>query len=110
MIDKGMMGGSATLLILSLLTQREMYGYEIIQELAARSEDAFRMQEGTLYPLLHTLERDGHIASRVQLVSGRPRRYYHITDSGRTLLADKRRQWEVVDQMLRGLSGAPQPV
>lgn len=108
MIDKNMMGGSATILVLSLLQQREMYGYEIIAELSARSEDAFRMQEGTLYPLLHTLEREAHIASRVQIVSGRPRRYYRITERGQALLADKLRQWELVDQLLHSLL-PPQP-
>ena len=104
MIDKNMMGSSATLLVLSLLLQREMYGYEIISELSARSENAFQMQEGTLYPLLHTLEQDGRIVSTLRQAGGRSRRYYRITDNGRALLDEKRRQWELINQMLAGLT------
>ena len=104
MIDKGIMGGSGALLILSLLSQREMYGYEIVSELASLSDNAFRMQEGTLYPLLHTLEQDGHIVSFVREVNRRFRRYYRVTDSGLKLLEDKRRQWETVNKLLDALS------
>ena len=104
MIDKGIMGGSATILVLSLLQKREMYGYEIVQELAAQSDDTFHMQEGTLYPLLHSLENAGHITSRVQIYNGRPRRYYHITESGQTLLTDKLKQWETITNMLQRLN------
>ena len=108
MIDKSMMGSSATLLVLSLLHQREMYGYEIISELAARSEDAFRMQEGTLYPLLHTLEQDGRITAVLRQVGGRSRRYYRITSAGCALLAQKRSQWELINRMLQSLAAQPQ--
>ena len=107
MTDKGMIGGSSTILILSLLQKREMYGYEIVQELAAQSDDTFRLQEGTLYPLLHSLESAGHIVSRVQVCGGRPRRYYRITESGQTLLAERLRQWNTITGMLRRLNSDP---
>ena len=104
MMDKGIMGGSATSLILSLLQDREMYGYQIVQELAAQSNDTFRLQEGTLYPLLHSLENAGHVVSRLQMMGGRPRRYYHITESGQALLADKLKQWATITAMLQRLN------
>ncbi len=105
MMDKGIMGGSAAILVLSLLQNREMYGYEIVQELAAQSDDTFLLKEGTLYPLLHSLEDAGHVVSRVQPTDNRPRRYYRITDSGRTLLADKLRQWDTITGILQRLNG-----
>ena len=104
MIDKGIMGGSATILVLSLLQKREMYGYEIVQELTAQSDDTVHMQEGTLYPLLHSLENAGHITSRVQIYNSRPRRYYHITESGQVLLTEKLKQWETITNMLQRLN------
>ncbi len=98
-----MMGTGAGLLVLELLAQREMYGYQIIAELAERSENAFRMQEGTLYPLLHAMEQDGYVTARVQVTNGRPRRYYRITDAGRAQLQDKLAQWDMVDRMIQSL-------
>ena len=56
--DKGLIAGSSTLLVLSLLEGCDMYGYQMIEELARRSNDAFQMKEGTLYPILHSLEKD----------------------------------------------------
>ena len=104
MMDKGIMGGSAIILVLSLLQEQEMYGYQIVQELDAQSEDSFHLQEGTLYPLLHSLESAGHVKSRVEYIGSRPRRYYRITDSGRALLKDKLHQWAIITTMLRRLN------
>ena len=56
--------GSAAMLVLALLKSREMYGYEIIEELARRSNNVFQYKEGTLYPLLHTLERERLVTAR----------------------------------------------
>ena len=57
-IDKSLMTGSTTLLILSLLSREEMYGYQMITELARRSDKTFELKEGTLYPILHGLETE----------------------------------------------------
>ena len=57
-IDKGLLSGSLGLMILGLLAEEDMYGYQMVKELALRSEQAFEMKEGTLYPLLHTMERE----------------------------------------------------
>ena len=56
--DKGLMAGSGTLLVLSLLDKGDMYGYQMIEELSRRSNQVFQMQEGTLYPILHALEKE----------------------------------------------------
>lgn len=62
-IDKTLMAGSTTLLVLSLLSEGEKYGYQMIAELARRSDDTFQLKEGTLYPILHALEKEGRVKS-----------------------------------------------
>ena len=64
--DKGLVAGSSTLLVLALLEGGDMYGYQMIEELARRSNDAFQMKEGTLYPILHALEKGKYLTSYQQ--------------------------------------------
>jgi PadR family transcriptional regulator PadR len=86
--------GSFDSLILCLLDQQSMYGYQIIKELERKSEGYFRFKEGTLYPALHRLEQAGLIEGKWQmLANGRQRRYYHITEKGLHSLEAKRSQW-----------------
>ena len=90
-----LMKGSADSLLLCLMGQQPMYGYQIIKELERRSQGYFKFKEGTLYPALHRLEKAGLIVGRWQtLPSGRQRRYYYITDKGHRLLVVKRGQWQ----------------
>ena len=63
MADKTLLSGSTTLLVLSLLSEGDKYGYEMIAELDRRSDHTFALKEGTLYPILHTLEKDGAVKS-----------------------------------------------
>ena len=105
--DKGLMAGSGTMLVLALLENEDMYGYQIIEELARRSNDVFEMKEGTLYPILHALEKEKCLASyRQEAPTGRERKYYHLTRKGRQLLTDKQGEWEAfhrgVNDVLRG--------
>ncbi len=82
-------------LLLCLISQQPMYGYQIIKELERKSQGYFKFKEGTLYPALHRLERAGLILGKWQLLpNGRHRRYYHITDKGYQMLAAKRSQWQ----------------
>ena len=82
-------------LLLCLILQQPMYGYQIIKELERRSQGYFKFKEGTLYPALHRLERAGLIQGKWQMLpSGRQRRYYYITDKGRRVLAEKMSQWQ----------------
>jgi len=86
--------GSIELLMLNLLSQQSMYGYRIIKELETRSHGYFKFKEGTLYPVLHRLEKAGLILGQWQTLSnGRPRKYYYITEKGRATLLERTRQW-----------------
>ena len=97
--DKGLMAGSSTLLVLSLLDKGDMYGYQMIEELSRRSNDTFQMQEGTLYPILHGLEKGKYLTSyQQQAPTGRMRKYYRLTRRGRELLEEKKAEWEAFRQ------------
>ena len=86
--------GSSESLLLCLVEQQPMYGYQILKELERRSEGYFKFKEGTLYPALHRLEKSGLIVGKWQMLpGGRHRRYYYITDKGRRVLAEKMSQW-----------------
>ena len=85
--------GHVDLLILSVLQGEPAHGYGIIRRLRTRSSDVFRLAEGTVYPTLHRLERDGLVTSRWTAASGRRRRVYRITRSGREALTVRRFEW-----------------
>ena len=85
---------SNTLLILTMLEDEDKYGYQIIRELECRSDHTFSMREGTLYPILHSLEERGEVHSYEQeSTAGRLRRYYKLTRQGIKTLARYRREW-----------------
>jgi PadR family transcriptional regulator PadR len=87
--------GSSSSLLLSLLEEQAMYGYQIVKELEARSHGYFKFKEGTLYPALHRLEKAGLINGTWQMLpNGRQRRYYHITAKGKAKLAEEKTQWQ----------------
>jgi len=86
---------SSNSLLLCLLEQQPMYGYQIVKELETRSEGYFKFKEGTLYPALHRLEKSGLIMGKWQMLpNGRQRRYYYITAKGHAKLAQERIQWQ----------------
>lgn len=78
-VNKELSKGSHELIILKLLSRQDMYGYQLIQQMALLSEDVFCMSQGSLYPFLHTLEDKGFIQSYEQTEGGRARRFYHLT-------------------------------
>jgi DNA-binding PadR family transcriptional regulator len=81
-------------LLLCLIGQQPMYGYQIIKELDNQSHGYFKYKEGTLYPALHRLEKKGFLVAKWQIASGgRQRRYYHLTEKGQNILAERRDQW-----------------
>ena len=83
-IQKELSKGSSSLLVLSVLGTGDMYGYQIILELARRSSNVFEMKEGTLYPVLHGMEREGYVEAYEKAApTGRVRKYYHLTRAGR---------------------------
>jgi len=89
-----LMKGSSESLLLCLIDKQPMYGYQIIKELARKSQGYFKFKEGTLYPALHRLEKTGLIVGKWQMLpGGRQRRYYYITDKGHQRLAVNMSQW-----------------
>jgi PadR family transcriptional regulator PadR len=106
-IDKSLLTGSTTLLILKLLEEKDMYGYQMIETLAKKSDDTFCLKAGTLYPILHGLEKDGIVeAYDDNADSARVRKYYHLTKKGKKLLQDKKQEWKAytgaVNKVLEG--------
>lgn len=102
--DKGTLPGSTTMLVLALLKEQEMYGYQIIEELEKRSESVFKLKEGTLYPILHGLEKDKYVtAQEREAPSGRMRRYYRITASGLKVLEEKKTEWTVYSKAVTAI-------
>ena len=87
------MNGVPELLILQLLHHQEMYGYELVQAIRDRTGDLIALGEGVVYPILHTLERDGALTSRPKVVSGRRRIYYTVTPTGSHRLRDLSAAW-----------------
>lgn len=91
-INKELMKGSTSILILTLLKSEDMYGYQITQELERRSDSTFEMKEGTLYPMLHALEKEGAVESYwYDTDEGRRRKYYKLTDTGKEMLESKQK-------------------
>lgn len=85
--------GSMELLVLGLLESREMYGYEMVLELQKRSNEVFTLKEGTLYPLLHKLEKEKLVQAFEKQHEGRTRRYYRLTERGAGRLREKKEAW-----------------
>ena len=94
-LDKGLIAGSSTLLVLTLLEKEDMYGYQMITELSRRSNDTFQMKEGTLYPILHALEKGKYLSAYEQEApTGRVRKYYHLTRRGTAALKEEAQAWQ----------------
>lgn len=103
-IDPQLLKGTTAMLILAVIDDGELYGYEIAQRLRERSDGAFEPSEGSLYPALHRLELEGALSATWRASDRGPRRrYYRLTDAGRGLLADSRDRWgafvRVVDRV-----------
>lgn len=106
-VDRELLKGSTNLLVLSVLENENMYGYEMIKKIKTKSENLFEFQEGTLYPILHKLEEKGFISSYWDEVSGKKRKYYSITDEGKKQLKSKKEEWKEfstrVNQVIGGV-------
>ncbi|MDF2557999.1 MAG: PadR family transcriptional regulator [Bacillales bacterium] len=108
--EKGLLSGNTTMLILKLLEEKDMYGYQIIEELAKKSDETFRLKTGTLYPILHGLENDDLVISYDENADkARVRKYYHLTSKGKNLLKKKQSDWNAyknaVNRVLEGGMG-----
>lgn len=99
--------GHLDLLLLAVLADGDAHGYAVIDALKARSAGAFDLPEGTVYPALHRLERDGLLTSRWQRVGGRRRRVYEVTRRGHAQLADRRVEWKSFSRAVGRVIGGP---
>jgi len=103
-VAKDLVAASATPMVLGILAESESYGYAILRRINELSGGELDWTEGLLYPLLHRLERLGHVESSWQAVTGeRRRKYYRITGKGLAELAEQRRQWGTVVDALKEL-------
>ncbi|MFL1381440.1 MULTISPECIES: PadR family transcriptional regulator [unclassified Nocardiopsis] len=101
-IDKDLVAASATPLVLGILAEGESYGYAIVKRVNELSGGRMQWTDGMLYPLLHRLERNGHVrASWGTSEAGRRRKHYAITPAGLEALAERRAQWSVVADTLK---------
>jgi len=103
-INKELLKGSTVGLVLKMLDQKDMYGYEIIKEMELKSGGVFEFKEGTLYPILHNLESDELVEAYWEVKESRKRKYYKITHKGQKLLSEKNQEWTLfrnaVDRVL----------
>ena len=106
MATNDLLRGHVDDLVLAILRDRAAHGYEIIERLRERSEDAFDLPEGTIYPALHRLERDGLLDSEWQQHGGRRRRVYRLSAGGAEVLRERSAAWRAfargVDRVLGG--------
>jgi len=123
-INKDLIAASSTPIVLAILAEQDSYGYAILQRVRELSGGRMEWTDGMLYPVLHRLERLGHVEARWEVAeTGRRRKYYGVTAQGLAQLAEERRQWEAVDATMQGIwrerftsvkdnlaaSAAPQP-
>jgi DNA-binding PadR family transcriptional regulator len=105
-IEKDLVAASATPLVLAILDEGESYGYAILKRVRALSDGELDWTDGMLYPLLHRLNRLGYVTTEWRTPpEGRRRRYYSITDEGRSALSEHKRQWVTVTKALSDMWG-----
>jgi len=104
------LNGVPELLVLRLLSDREMYGYELVQAIRDATGDSIVLAEGVVYPMLHGLERDGALQSRRQTVAGRSRVYYSVTPAGSDRFARLAETWRELNRAIGSLLGEPSRV
>lgn len=109
-ISKELAKGSTGLLVLGVLSKREMYGYQIIKTVELMSENVFQMNEGTLYPILHALEKEEYLTAywAENEETGRKRKYYKITEKGLKELAAQKQEWETYQTAVNRVLGNAQ--
>ena len=102
------MSGVPELLVLRLLARKEMYGYEIVKDVRVITQEAIRLGEGVIYPVLHGLERNGSLKARRKAVNGRMRVYYSLTPTGRGRLERLSQEWGRISNGIKSALGDPQ--
>ena len=101
------MSGVPELLLLRLLGQHEMYGYELVRSVRLATNESIRLGEGVIYPALHSLEKAGALKARRKTVNGRSRVYYALTTTGEKRLAALLSEWERIESGVRNALEGP---
>jgi len=106
-VSKELLKGSTSMLVLSLLENQNMYGYQMIKSLREKSQNVFEFKEGTLYPILHGLEEKRYISSYWDETGVKKRKYYSITNEGKKHLKEKKEEWKTfslgINEVLGGV-------
>src|SRR6476620_3030237 len=103
-INKDLIAASSTPIVLAILAEKDSYGYAILKRVRELSGGRMEWTDGMLYPVLHRLERLGHIEARWEVAeSARRRKYYRITSQGQARLVEEREQWQAVNSTLQGI-------
>ncbi len=109
-VSKELLKGSTTMLILEMLKSENMYGYQMIKKLSEKSQNVFELKEGTLYPILHSLEEENFITSYWDESTAKKRKYYAITEKGKKQLKERKEEWKIfsngINKVLGGVSFA----
>ncbi len=104
-VDSSLFSGSMTMLVLKLLEEKDMYGYEMIDTLAQRSNNVFELRAGTLYPLLRSLVNQKCLSSYEEMANGKVRKYYHLTNIGKKVLEEKEQTWHEYSKAVLSVIG-----
>lgn len=104
-ISKELVKGSTTMLILEMLNNENMYGYQLIKKLSEKSNNVFELKEGTLYPILHSLEENSLITSYWDETTAKKRKYYSITQKGKKSLKEKKEEWKIFSKGITNVIG-----
>ena len=106
--DKELIGASTALLVLKVLAREASYGYQIIRCINEEADGLFTWKEGTIYPLLHKLEKEGQVRTQWQEAdTGRRRKYYYITEIGRKAVSKGEEQWDAFHTLIHKISEVP---
>ena len=101
MISKDLVAASSIPLVLSILNEGEDYGYSIIKKVMEASNNQLQWKEGSLYPVLSKLEKNGLVSSRIIVENGRKRKYYAINEPGKSKLAELKEEWKLITQTMQ---------
>lgn len=104
-MDKELIKGSTVTLILNTLKKEPIYGYGMIKAIESKSNGVFLFKEGTLYPILHDLERKELIESFWDIENGRRRKYYRITSRGLKELDSREKEWRLFSRTMDAILG-----
>ncbi|HWL10426.1 MAG TPA: PadR family transcriptional regulator [Planctomicrobium sp.] len=104
-MDVKLLNGTVEMMMLDVISGGPTYGYEIVQTVFSRSNGQFELKEGSLYPALHRLERQGFLEAYWTEQDGRRRKYYKLTAAGKKALADRRKEWKAFSTGVNGVLG-----